>query len=207
MKPKIKVLIADDHAIVRMGLAALMEFEKDIEIIGQADDGNEAVAQALKLQPDVVIMDLMMPAKDGVSATAELHEKCPAAKVILLTSFGTSDGIAHALEAGASGALLKNSAEAELIPAIRRVFAGETCISDEIRRQLKSDPPAPELTPRQMDVLSLLAHGHTSKSIAEQLHISADSVNEHITVLVQKLHASNRTEAVAIAQRKQLLKI
>ena len=207
MKPKIKVLIADDHAIVRMGLAALMEFEKDIEIVGQADDGSEAVAQTLKLQPDVVIMDLMMPARDGVSATAELHEKCPATKVILLTSFGTSDGIAHALEAGASGALLKNSAEAELIPAIRRVFAGETFISDEIRRQLKSDPPAPELTPRQMDVLNLLAHGHTSKSIAEQLHISVDSVNEHITVLVQKLHASNRTEAVAIAQRKQLLRI
>ena len=207
MKPKIKVLIADDHAIVRMGLAALMEFEKDIEIVGQADDGNEVVAQALKLQPDVVIMDLMMPVKDGVAATAELHEKCPKAKVILLTSFGTSDGIAHALEAGASGALLKNSAETELVPAIRRVFAGETCISDEIRRQLKSDPPAPELTSRQMDVLSLLAHGHTSKSIAERLRISVDSVNEHITVLVQKLHAANRTEAVAIAQRKQLLKI
>ena len=148
-----------------------------------------------------------MPAKDGVSATVELHEKCPKAKVILLTSFGTSDGIAHALEAGASGALLKNSAETELVPAIRRVLAGETCISDEIRRQLKSDPPAPELTSRQMDVLNLLAHGHTSKSIAERLRISVDSVNEHITVLVQKLHAANRTEAVAIAQRKQLLKI
>ena len=207
MKSKIRILLADDHAIVRFGLASLMEFEKDIEIVGQADDGSEAVAQTQKLRPDIVIMDLMMPVKDGVEATAEIRARCPETQVILLTSFGTSDGIAHALQAGAAGALLKNAAENELVPAIRRVFAGETYISDEIKRQLKSDPPVPELTPRQKDVLNLLAHGHTSKAIADQLHIGVDSVNEYITAIVQKFHAANRTEAVAIAQRKHLLKI
>ena len=207
MKKNIRILIADDHAIVRMGIASLLEMETDLVIVGQAEDGAAAVRMAQQLRPDIVIMDLMMPVMDGVTATAELVRRAPESKAVVLTSFSTSDGIAHALEAGAVGAVLKSAAETELIPAIRKVAAGETYVSQEVKSHLKKDPPVPKLSARQLEILKALVDGQTSKEISRSLHIGFDSVNEHISLLVQKIGAANRTEAVAIALRKHLLKI
>jgi len=201
----IKILIADDHLIVRTGLAALLGTEKDLKVVGQAKNGVEAVSETLRLHPDVVIMDLMMPKKDGVAATAEIAEKAPAAHIIVLTSFGTSDGIAYALSAGAKGAILKNADIAELVRAIRTVAGGGEYVSPEIRQQLDSDPPIPLMTPRQREILASMVRGLTDRDISRQLGIRLDGVNDHVRAILQKLGAANRTEAVAIAMRKHLL--
>jgi len=203
---KIKVLIADDHTIVRAGLTALLGTEKDIEVVGEAKNGAEAVSEAIKLHPDIVIMDLMMPKMDGVEATKELIRKAPSAKTILLTTYGTSDGIAHALRAGARGAVLKNADNSELAKAIRIVAQGDDYISPDIRQQLAADPPVPDLTPRQSEILESMVRGLTDRDIAQQLRLSPESVSEHVGAIRQKIGAANRTEAVAIAMRKYLLK-
>lgn len=204
---KIKVLIADDHVIVRAGLSALLGTESDLEVVGQAKNGIEAVRETVRLSPDVVILDLMMPKKDSVEATAEIAEKVPQAKVILLTTYGTSDGIAHALQNGARGAILKNADNMQLAAAIRRVTKGEMYIAPEIKRQLAIDPPIPELTPRQKEVLASIVKGLTDKDIARLLGIRQDGVNAHVSAILQKLGVANRTEAVAVTLRKHLLKI
>ena len=203
---KIKVLIADDHTIVRAGLTALLGTEKDIEVVGEAKNGAEAVSNAVELHPDVVIMDLMMPKMDGVEATKELLRKAPSVKTILLTTYGTSDGIAHALRAGARGAVLKNADNSELAQAIRIVAQGGDYISPDIRQQLEADPPVPDLTPRQSEILESMVKGLTDRDIAELLGLSTESVSEHVGAIRQKIGAANRTEAVAIAMRKYLLK-
>ena len=203
---KIKVLVADDHTIVRAGLMALLGTEKDIEVVGEAKNGAEAVSNAVELHPDVVIMDLMMPKMDGVEATKELFRKAPSVKTILLTTYGTSDGIAHALRAGARGAVLKNADNSELAKAIRIVAQGGDYISPDIRQQLAADPPVPDLTPRQSEILESMVRGLTDRDIAEQLGLSPESVSEHVGAIRQKIGAANRTEAVAIAMRKYLLK-
>ena len=203
---KIRVLIADDHTIVRAGLTALLGTEKDIEVVGEAKNGAEAVSDAVELHPDIVIMDLMMPKMDGVEATKELVRKAPSVKTILLTTYGTSDGIAHALRAGARGAVLKNADNSELAKAIRIVAQGGDYISPDIRQQLAADPPVPELTPRQSEILESMVRGLTDRDIALQLGLSPESVSEHVGAIRQKIGAANRTEAVAIAMRKYLLK-
>ena len=203
---KIKVLIADDHTIVRAGLTALLGTEKDIEVVGEAKNGAEAVSNAVALHPDIVIMDLMMPKMDGVEATKELLRKAPSVKTILLTTYGTSDGIAHALRAGARGAVLKNADNSELAKAIRIVAQGDDYISPDIRQQLAADPPVPDLTPRQSEILESMVRGLTDRDIAQQLRLSPESVSEHVGAIRQKIGAANRTEAVAIAMRKYLLK-
>lgn len=124
MKEKIRVLIADDHAMVRMGLASLLGTEADIEVVGEAEDGEAAIRKAMELKPDVIVMDLVMPKKDGTAATVEILSNMPEMKILLLTTFGTADGIAHAIEAGAKGAMMKNSDFAELVSAIRTISAG-----------------------------------------------------------------------------------
>ena len=202
----IKVLIADDHAIVRMGLSALLDAEDDIEVVGEADDGKAAVKAVLKLQPDVVVLDLMMPVMDGIAATREIKLKLPAVKVLILTTSTVSDDLAHAIDAGADGAITKSTANAKLLSAIRTVAAGRKFISPEVARLIATDPPAPSLTDRQRDILDGLARGLTNAEIANQLGIATDSVKEHINVVFSKLGAANRAEAVAIALRKQLLK-
>ena len=206
MKDKIKVLIADDHAIVRKGLVSLLGTKRDIVVVGEAKDGEEAIQKAVKLVPDVIIMDLMMPKKDGVAATAEIHRLLPETKIMILTSYGTSDGIAHALEAGASGALMKSTEFAEFVSAIRAIAAGERVVAPEIKRQLAEDPPVPELTPRQTEILHSITRGLTNADIAKQLGIREDSVKEHVNAIFIKLGAANRSEAIAIAMRKHLLK-
>lgn len=207
MNNTIRVLIADDHTIVRIGLKTLLAAEDDIEVVGEAKNGEMAVKEALRLLPDVVIMDLMMPKMDGAEATAALHEKLPETKVIILTTFGSSDGIAHAIESGASGALMKTADDAALISTIRSVASGKTVISPEIRRLLADDPPIPILTSRQTEVLQSMMRGLTNRDIAKQLGIRQDGVNEHVAAILAKIGAANRTEAVAIALRKHLLKL
>lgn len=207
MKPTIRVLIADDHTIVRIGLATLLNAEKDIDVVGEAKNGEMVVKEALRLSPDVVIMDLMMPKKDGAEATAELREKLPAVKVIILTTFGASDGIAHALESGAAGALMKTADDAMLVSTIRAVASGKTVVSADIKRFLATDPPVPKLTPRQIEVLQSMTRGLTNRDIAKQLGIRQDRVDEHVAAIFMKIGAANRAEAVAIALRKHLLKI
>ena len=203
----IKVLVVDDHTIVRMGLAALLRTERDFDVVGEAANGEEAVAKAVRLAPDVILMDLMMPKMDGIAATAEIHGKVPSAKVLILTTFGTSDGIARALKSGAAGALMKSAENADLIRAIRTVVSGGRYLSPEVERQIEADPPVPELTPRQKDVLASMVKGLSNPDIARTLGIRRDGVAEHVNAILQKIGAANRTEAVAIAVRKQLLKI
>ena len=207
MKNTIRVLIADDHTIVRIGLRTLLSAEKDIEVVGEAKNGEMAVKEALRIRPDVVIMDLMMPKMDGAEATAVLHERLPETKVIILTTFGSSDGIAHAIESGAAGALMKTADDAALISTIRSVAGGKTVISPDIKRLLAEDPPIPVLTTRQTEVLQSMMRGLTNRDIAKQLGIRQDGVNEHVAAILAKIGAANRTEAVAIALRKHLLKL
>ena len=204
---KIKVLVADDHAIVRMGLSALLETEDDIELVGEADDGEAAVRKALRLKPDVVVMDLMMPEMDGIAATAALKERLPGARVLILTTSTVSDDIARALDAGAQGAITKSSANARLLAAIRSVASGKRVISPEIAELISEDPPLPELTARQSEILASITRGLTNADIAKQLGIVPDSVKEHVNAIFAKIGAANRSEAVAIALRKHLLKI
>ena len=207
MKPKIKILIADDHAIVRIGLSALLKTEPDLSVVGVAKDGEEAVAESLRLKPDVIVMDLMMPKKNGVEATAEIHKRLPDTKIVILTTFAASDGIKHALDAGATGAVMKTAEDAELVSIIRAVAAGGTVISDEIQQLLTEDPPAEELTPRQLEILESVTRGFTNADIAKQLGLREQSVKEHISAILVKIGAANRSEAVAITMRKHLLKI
>lgn len=204
---RIKVLVADDHSVVRMGLSALLGAEGDIDVVGEARNGVEAFSEAMRLKPDVVIMDLVMPKKDGVAATAELHKALPSAKVLILTSFSTSDGISHAIKAGAAGVLMKSEENETLTSAIRAVHRGERVIPMNIRRLMVEDPPVPELSPRQREILSSITMGLSNDDIAKQLGVSKASVKTHILLLFKKLGAATRAEAVAIALRKHLLKI
>ena len=148
-----------------------------------------------------------MPKKDGVAATAELHERFPEIKILVLTSFGTSEDIAKALAAGASGALLKSVPNSEIVSAIRRIAASKRVVSPEIEHMLENDPPVPDLSPRQRDILESITRGLTNAQIALQLDISPESVKTHIAKLFEKLDAANRSEAVSIAVRRHLLKI
>ena len=204
---KISILIADDHKIVRMGLKSLFAAERDLSVVGEADNGVAAVRQAVRLRPDVIVMDLMMPQKDGVAATAEIHERLPETRIVVLTSYSTSDTIAAALAAGASGAIMKSADDETLLTAVRAVAEGRTFISPEVRGILAVDPPAPTLSPRQQEVLVLLAKGFNNTEIASQLGISRTVVKEHVENLLVKLEAANRTEAAAIALRKGLVKV
>ena len=207
MNAKIKILVADDHAVVRSGLALLLATERDFEVVGQAKNGEEAVTLARKSKPDVVVMDLAMPKMDGAEATKRILEERPSTRVVILTSFGAADGVAHALQAGATGALMKTAEDETLVATIRRVAAGERVISSDIRRELTANPPVPALTPRQRDILPSMTRGLTNKDIASELGIRRDGVDKHVNALLAKIGAANRTEAVAIALKKQLLKI
>ena len=204
---KISVLIADDHAVVRTGLSALLGAEKDIHVTDQAKNGKEAVAKALANPPDVVVMDLRMPEMDGVEATVELQRQLPSARILVLTSFGEADDVAHALEAGAAGAITKTAEDAELVDVVRRIAAGENYVSPTLRKLLRDNPPVQKLSPRQTEILGYMVKGLTNKDIASLLRIREDSVEEHVNTILSKIDAANRTEAVAIALRKQLLKM
>ncbi len=204
---KIRILVADDHAIVRVGLVALLGRIPDFEVVGEASNGSVALSKAMKLAPDVAVLDLVMPKMDGVETTAALREKSPGTKVLILTSFGTSEYLSRALGAGATGAILKSAANSELVSAIRRVAAGKRVVSPEIENMLASDPPVPDLSPRQREILESITRGLTNNQIALQFDISPESVKTHIAKLFEKLGAATRSEAVSIALRRHLLKI
>lgn len=202
---KTRVLIVDDHSILRMGLASLIGTRKDIEVAGDADGGPAALKKFMQLKPDVVIMDLVMPGMDGIETTREIVSRQPDAKILILTTFGTSDKIAAALRAGALGAIMKNAAFPDLVKAIKTTARGERYIADEIERIMEDDPPVQELSQRQLQILELMVRGLSNHDISVNLGISLDMVKEHATSLFVKIGAANRTEAVAIALRKQLV--
>lgn len=204
MKP-IRILIADDHGLLRLGLSTLLKFHKDLSVIGGAENGEEAIEQVRKLHPDVVIMDLMMPVMNGVEATRRIHRENPGIKVLILTTYGTSDDVSQAVLAGASGALVKDTPNDELIEAIRTVASGGQVFSPEIERQTATQSALPEFTPRQLEILESVARGFTNADIARLLAISSDAVKQHLTVICNKLGAANRAEAVAIAIRSQIV--
>jgi len=204
---KTRILIVDDHALLRHGLKSIIQYQKDMEIVGEAENGKVAAQQAKALQPDLVVMDLVMPVMDGVSATGEIMKRAPNAHVLLLTTYGSSDGIAHALDAGASGAVLKSASNENLISAIKDVAAGRTSIANDIRRMMQDDPPIKPLTPRQTEILSYVMRGLTNQDIAKATGIRVDSVGQNLTTIFNKLGAANRAEAITIALRKQLLKL
>ena len=204
---KIRVLIVDDHAILRMGLSSLLRQKTDIEVVGDADGGESAIRKVQKLRPDVVIMDLMMPGMDGTEATRRIVAGNPGTRVLILTTFGTADGLAHAIEAGAQGAILKSADFPDLVEAVRTVARGERYVSPDISSILAEEPPVPELSERQAEILKSIIRGLTNKEIADNLGISLQRVKEHVSALLLKIGATNRSEAAVIALRKHLLKM
>lgn len=204
---KIRILIVDDHAIVRAGLAALLGSIPDFEIVGEASNGSIAVSKAIKLNPDVIVMNLVMPKMGGVEATTEILSKLPDTRILILTSFGTSEELSRVFSAGATGAILKNTANSALVSSIRRIAKGNRVVSPEIENMLANEPPIPELSSRQRDILESLTRGLTNNEIAMQFEISPESVKTHIAKLFEKIGAGNRSEAVSIALRKHLLKL
>ena len=202
---KIRVMLADDHLVVRMGLAAIISIERDMELVGEAADGAEAVKLAAELHPDVVIMDIMMPKLDGVAATAEIRKRNPETQILILTTFGTSDDLRRALAVGAIGALVKDSAQTELVNAIRECAAGRKSISPAVERQLQYEMPKIELSPRQLEMLNYVAKGFNNAEIANMVGIGRDCVKAHLSAAFTRLDASSRSEAVAIAIRLGLL--
>ena len=207
MKRKIRILLADDHLVVRMGLAAIIGIEKDFELAGEAGNGREAVRLAAELDPDVIIMDLMMPQMDGVEATERIFRQNPDAKILILTTFGDSEDLKRALDAGALGAMVKDSAHAELIDAIRATARGERTLSPAIRSQLRSSTLLPDLTPRQLEILSYVAKGLNNREIAPLIGIGPDCVKAHLKTAFARLGATSRSEAVAIAVNSKLIEV
>ena len=206
-KAKIKILIADDHPLMRQGLSTLLDADPTLQIVGEAKNGADAVEKAGELKPDVIIMDLSMPVMDGVEATRRIREANPDTKVLILTTYGTSADIAHAIDAGASGALVKDAEYDRLISAIRAIAGGGTAFSPEIDAMLKKEPHPPTLTERQRQILEHTINGLSADQIAKRMNLSSFTVNEHLDAVKRKLGAANRTEAVAIALKKQILKI
>ena len=200
------VFLVDDHAIMRMGLASLLKTCPEVEVLGDGGDEPETIDRILSLRPDIVIMDLVMPRLDGAEATRRLLASAPDVRVLILTTFGTSDGIARALNAGALGAVLKNADLSELLKAIRTVADGRRFLSAEVEQIMTAEPPLPELSERQLEVLAALARGLPNADVARLLGISLPMVKEHVNAILTKLNVANRTEAVALALRKQLLR-
>jgi NarL family two-component system response regulator LiaR len=208
----IRVFIAEDHAIVRKGVRTLLSLEKDIDVIGEAANGREAVEQVGDLNPDVILMDLVMPDLDGIQAIQKIKMDHPDAKVLVLTSFATDDKIFPAIKAGALGYLLKDSDPAELATAIRQVNAGEYSLSPIIarkvlqelnlspKRALRGQP----LTEREVEVLRMVAQGKSNRQIADELVLSLGTVRAHLSNILGKLHLASRTQATLYALREGL---
>ena len=207
MKSKIRILIVDDHALLRVGLNTMLNTQPDMSVVGEAGNGHDAVARAKELKPDVVVMDLMMPKLDGAEATRQILEALPETKIIILTSYGTAADLVRAMVNGAAGAQMKGSPIDAIIKAIRTVAAGGKAITAEIQRFLKEDSATIDLSKRQREVLVEVSQGHTSDQIAADLGISVSAVKQHIASACEKLGAATRAEAVTIALRRNLLKM
>ena len=202
MKPprtKAKILFADDHQIVREGLARLIDREDDLKIVAEADNGADAVRRARELKPDLIILDLRMPVKDGATAAAEILAADPNAKILLLTSFATAAEVKTALDAGVLSAVVKDSSSETLINAIRTTTRGERFISREIADMLVERKVEPAISDRQREILRLVAKGFNNDEIAEQIGITRHGVKAHLAIVFERLGASSRTEAASIA--------
>jgi NarL family two-component system response regulator LiaR len=206
----IRVLIVDDHPMVRSGLTALLSIYDDLELAGEAANGAEAVRIAARIKPDVVLMDLVMPEMDGAAATRAIREQNPAIQVVALTSFKEDDLVQGALKAGAIGYLLKNVSADELVRAIRAAAAGKPTLAPEATQALinaTTHPPAPsdDLTEREREVLALMVEGLSNHDIAAKLYVSQSTVKFHVSSILSKLCVTNRTEAVALAVKQKLV--
>jgi NarL family two-component system response regulator LiaR len=212
MTSPIRVLIADDHAILRKGIDALLSTEPDIEVVGEAADGLETVAQAGALCPDVVLMDLVMPEMDGIEATRRIAAEQPDVRILVLTSFAADDKVFPAIKAGALGYILKDSGPLELVQAIREVHEGHPSLEPSIALKMLQElshppqrPPTPEpLSERELEVLRLLAQGKSNREIADQLFIAELTVRTHVSNILGKLHLANRTQAALYALKEGL---
>jgi len=204
-EPKIRILIADDHFVVRMGLIALVNTEPDMKVVAEAQDGAQAVELFDKFNPDLVLMDMRMPVKDGIWATVEIVRKFAKARILMLTTYDGDDDIHRALQAGARGYMLKNSAGDKLIPALRAVAAGEQWIPKEVASRLASRKLFEELTPREMQVLNLLAKGLANKEIGDMLNITEYTTKDHLKSILGKLQVADRTEAVTAAIQRGII--
>jgi len=209
---RIRVMLVDDHAVVRSGLAAFLMAFDDLELVGEAADGSEAVRVCERVRPDVVLMDLVMPEMDGATATRTIRERFPNIQVIALTSFKEDDLVQGALEAGAIGYLLKNVSTYELAEAIRSAHAGRPTLAPEAAQALihsatrkNNHEPGYDLTEREREVLRLMVRGLNNTLIAEELVVSRSTVKFHVSNILSKLHATSRTEAVAYALQKKLI--
>jgi len=206
----IRILLVDDHAIVREGLRLLLKFDRDLEVVGEASNGREAITQARVLLPDVVLMDLLMPVMDGITATAKIREELPTVEVVALTSVLEDASVTGAVRAGAIGYLLKDTDGNELRRAIKAAAAGQVQLSPEAARRLMNEVQSPkehaDLTERELEVLRHLAQGFTNREIAEQLVIGPETVKTHVSRILSKLDTRSRTEAALYAWREGLVK-
>jgi two-component system, NarL family, response regulator LiaR len=207
----LRVLIADDHAIVRLGLRALIATESGMEVVGEAVDGTDAVRKARSLRPDVIVLDLVMPRKDGIQATAEITREDPGARILVLTSFAEEDKLVPAFKAGAAGYLLKDSAPQDLLQAIRDVAQGASSLHPQIAHKLIRElrrpaerPAAVPLTDREREVLRLVAQGLSNEAMARALGVGERTVRSHISHILGKLHLANRTQLALYALREGL---
>ena len=208
---KISVLIVDDHPVVRQGLHSFLQLQDDIDIVGEAADGLEAVEKVAELLPDVVLMDLVMPKVDGIAAIRRITALSPSTRVLVLTSFSDDDKVFSAIKAGALGYLMKDSSPADLAEAIRAVYRGEPSLDPAIAKKLMDQLSKGEeviaeedLTMREKEVLRLIARGNSNKEIAASLQISEKTVKNHVTNILQKLHLSDRTQAALYAVRRRM---
>lgn len=199
------ILIADDHELVRSGLSLVLGYQKDFTVVGAASNGEEAVTAALALRPDLIILDLMMPAKDGTQATREILAAFPSARIVILTTYATSFEILAALDAGAYGALSKDISNADLVRSLHDVLAGRHVLSPDIQNLIAANLESSALTARQVEILEMLARGLSNHDIATALRLSENGVKFHLRGLFAKLGAATRTEAVAVALRRRLL--
>jgi NarL family two-component system response regulator LiaR len=212
MNERIRVLIADDHHVVRGGIRALLETEDDIDVIDEAADGVETVLKTRSLNPDVILMDLMMPRKTGIEAIEEIKQEDPDARILVLTSYSDDEKVFAAIKAGALGYLLKETSTKELLQAIHDVYRGESSLHPAIARKLIRElnrpsnlPPADEpLTEREIEVLIFVARGYSNQDIANALFISERTVRTHVSNILSKLHVANRTQAALYALKEGL---
>ena len=209
-QPPIRVLIVDDHTIVRKGLSALLGTRPDIQVVGEASNGHEAVAQSNALRPDVILMDLVMPGLDGIDAIQQIMAHSPDIRILVVTSFATDDKVFPAIKAGALGYLLKDSSPDDLVQAIRQVYRGESSLHPLIARKVLQElthpsdrpPTADPLTQREVEVLRLIGQGLENRDIAERLTISGTTVRTHVSNILGKLHLASRTQAALYALRE-----